>query len=187
MQCAHSLWSCFFPLSQLRSKKNTNAHRMQIVASFIRRYNKSISIIYRCAHPSASIDCAIHIHEIFNKYTSYLMYAREREQKYKQKISVRCRNIVVFHTNNLWNGILCFKPQKHYFEWGWYGFGCVALNKMHIYKSTLCPVVFFCHTCFHFLASIPMYLSLKPWCIHTYVSKNAAPVAASHSSKMKMC
>lgn len=43
----------------------------------------------------------------------------------------------------LHSAIAYLKPQKHYFEWVdailvW----LVALNKIHIYKSTLCPVVF---------------------------------------------
>lgn len=90
------------------------------------------------------------------------------EPKHSQ-ISVQCRKLYcISYTNNLANAIVRLKPQKHYFEWierynSWRSLclsgsrslwlsvvhgvkQCAMLNKMHIYKSILCPVVLYSYT-----------------------------------------
>ena len=67
----------------------------------------------------------------------------------RQAANIRSfNNEIMLYFIQIIYGIVCkrvfvFKPQKHYFRWSDIAVWLCPLNKMHIYKSILCPVVFF--------------------------------------------
>ena len=95
----------------------------------------------------------------------------------RQAANIRSfNNEIMLYFIQIIYGIVCkrvfvFKPQKHYFRWSDIAVWLCPLNKMHIYKSILCPVVFF-SLAFRSFALAPAhahFMSLPSYDIHTQI------------------